>query len=416
MRVGEARATRTLALLILLGIANHSVLSGSRVIVSLDALSMGASPFTVGVLMSLYALLPMLLSVAAGRVSDRIGTRWPMRVGSALIAIGAILPVALPGFPALFAGPRAALAVREREHARPSVGALHDQGRALRVERSAVRRRRLAVCAPEFQELERRALERFRVARRAGPVVPPHGREKGARPAPLSEIKPGVHYVDLSRFDRAAFEKALDTLQGDKGIIFDLRGYPSGDAVQVVKYWLTGEDKAQWMFVPRYDKPYAESKTAWSIGWQMGRNGKLDKANFLGAHGQSAIDAMLTQPVVRWQFTEVAGSQSEGAGVVIEVGELVTGETSLAEVLVGEDEPLAVRRRPEARPVASQRRADRAGQDHGTAALLGLRASEQERPVVFHELLDDARRSFAQVHVPPAKTERLAEPHPRDSE
>jgi len=103
LRLAEDRATRTLLLLILLGIANHSVLGGSRVIVSLDALSMGASPFTVGVLMSLYALLPMLLSVAAGRVSDRIGTRWPMRVGSALIAVGAILPVAFPGFPALFA-------------------------------------------------------------------------------------------------------------------------------------------------------------------------------------------------------------------------------------------------------------------------------------------------------------------------
>jgi MFS family permease len=95
--------TRTLAALILLGIANHTVLTGSRVIVSLDALSMGASPFTVGVLMALYALLPMLLSVSAGRVSDRIGTRWPMRIGSTLIAIGAILPIAFPGFPALFA-------------------------------------------------------------------------------------------------------------------------------------------------------------------------------------------------------------------------------------------------------------------------------------------------------------------------
>ena len=103
MTGGEVRATRTLGVVILLGIANHSVLNGSRVIVSLDALSMGASPFTVGVLMSLYALLPMLLSVAAGRLSDRIGTRWPMRVGSAVIAIGAILPVAFPGFPALFA-------------------------------------------------------------------------------------------------------------------------------------------------------------------------------------------------------------------------------------------------------------------------------------------------------------------------
>jgi uncharacterized protein (TIGR00297 family) len=50
---------------------------------------MGASPFTVGVLMALYALLPMLLAVAAGRLSDRVGTRRPMLIGSALIALGA---------------------------------------------------------------------------------------------------------------------------------------------------------------------------------------------------------------------------------------------------------------------------------------------------------------------------------------
>jgi len=98
---GAGRDSRVLALLILLGIANHSVLSGSRVIVSLDALSMGASPFTVGVLMALYALLPMLLAVAAGRFSDRVGTRRPMLIGTALIALGATLPFAIPGLPSL---------------------------------------------------------------------------------------------------------------------------------------------------------------------------------------------------------------------------------------------------------------------------------------------------------------------------
>ena len=103
MTVAEVRTQRTLFVLIVLAIANHTVLAGSRVVVSLDALSMGASPLTVGMLMALYALLPMLLSVTAGRVSDRIGTRWPMRVGSALIAVGAVLPVLFPGFPALFA-------------------------------------------------------------------------------------------------------------------------------------------------------------------------------------------------------------------------------------------------------------------------------------------------------------------------
>ena len=96
------RDARTLAGLIPLGIANHSILTGSRVVVSLDALSLGASPFTVGVLMSLYALLPMLLAVAAGRMADRFGSRRPMLVGSAVIAVGAVLPFAIPGVPTLY--------------------------------------------------------------------------------------------------------------------------------------------------------------------------------------------------------------------------------------------------------------------------------------------------------------------------
>jgi len=96
--------SRTLSTLIPLGIANHAVLTGSRVIVALDALSMGASPFTVGVLMSLYGLLPMLLAVPAGRLADRIGVRRPMLVGSVLIGVAAVLPVAFPGLASLVAG------------------------------------------------------------------------------------------------------------------------------------------------------------------------------------------------------------------------------------------------------------------------------------------------------------------------
>ncbi len=69
--------------------------------------------------------------------------------------------------------------------------------------------------------------------------------------------------------------------------------------------------------------------------------GKLDKASFLGAYAMDAVMAMLKQPQVRWSFTEVAGSHSEGTGVVIEVGDTVTGETPIAEVSVTDDEPLA---------------------------------------------------------------------------
>jgi MFS family permease len=93
---------RPLYALIALGVANHGAMAGTRLTVSLEALARGASPFVVGVLIALYSLLPMLLAVAAGRMSDRVGVRRPMVAGSAGIAAGAVLPFLFPGLPALF--------------------------------------------------------------------------------------------------------------------------------------------------------------------------------------------------------------------------------------------------------------------------------------------------------------------------
>ncbi|HXL83038.1 MAG TPA: MFS transporter, partial [Casimicrobiaceae bacterium] len=88
--------------LIGLGILNHTVLTGSRVTVSLYALSLGSSTFVVGALMGLYAFLPMLLAVAAGRLTDRVGLRKPMLVGSCGVAIAAALPCFMSGIAPLF--------------------------------------------------------------------------------------------------------------------------------------------------------------------------------------------------------------------------------------------------------------------------------------------------------------------------
>ncbi len=89
--------TRTLYALIALCIANHLVLVGVRVAVTLSALAQGAGAGTVGLLLALFALLPMLVAVTAGRWSDRAGVRAPMQIGSVLLACGAALPCALPG-------------------------------------------------------------------------------------------------------------------------------------------------------------------------------------------------------------------------------------------------------------------------------------------------------------------------------
>jgi MFS family permease len=89
--------------LIALGIANHLVLTGSRVAVSLNALALGSSAGTVGSLMALFALLPMFLAIPAGRLADRVGVRGPMLVGSIGTAAGVLIATLSAGLPALFA-------------------------------------------------------------------------------------------------------------------------------------------------------------------------------------------------------------------------------------------------------------------------------------------------------------------------
>ncbi len=91
-----------LALLVALTVFAHTGFNGSRVAVSLYALSLGQSPLVVGALISLYSLLPMLLSVTAGRLIDRVGSRRPLLWSSATLAIGVGLPAVWPGIASLY--------------------------------------------------------------------------------------------------------------------------------------------------------------------------------------------------------------------------------------------------------------------------------------------------------------------------
>jgi len=80
----------------------HLAFVGGRVTVALAALNAGASAFTVGVLASLFAVVPMLLAVSMGRLVDRIGVRGPMTVGAAGMAAGWALAFFLPQLAILF--------------------------------------------------------------------------------------------------------------------------------------------------------------------------------------------------------------------------------------------------------------------------------------------------------------------------
>jgi predicted MFS family arabinose efflux permease len=73
------------------------------VTVSLAAIALGASPFTVGVLVSLFAVVPMVAAVSMGRLVDRVGVRGPLAAAAAVVAAGLVLAFALPTLPTLFA-------------------------------------------------------------------------------------------------------------------------------------------------------------------------------------------------------------------------------------------------------------------------------------------------------------------------
>ncbi len=91
-----------LARVILPTVLLHVAFSGCRVNLSLTALSLDASPFTVGAIASMLALLPMLFAVSAGRIIDRIGPRKPMLLGAAVELAGLVLGYAMPQIEMLF--------------------------------------------------------------------------------------------------------------------------------------------------------------------------------------------------------------------------------------------------------------------------------------------------------------------------
>ena len=91
-----------LPFVVLLTILIHLAYAGSRVTLPLLALSLDASPATVGVMMSLLAALPLLFSVRAGREVDRIGARKPMLAGAATMLLALLLACAVPRIEVLF--------------------------------------------------------------------------------------------------------------------------------------------------------------------------------------------------------------------------------------------------------------------------------------------------------------------------
>jgi MFS family permease len=82
----------TLARIIAIAVLAHMAFVSARMTGSLYVLANKASTFTVGVMMSLFALVPMLIAVRAGRWLDAVGPRRPTLIGLGMMVGGVSLP------------------------------------------------------------------------------------------------------------------------------------------------------------------------------------------------------------------------------------------------------------------------------------------------------------------------------------
>lgn len=77
-------------------------MKGSRILMTLYAVHMGAGPLEIGILFALYGLFPFLLAVAAGRLADRFDNRLLMYWGLGTYTISLALPYFFPSLLMLY--------------------------------------------------------------------------------------------------------------------------------------------------------------------------------------------------------------------------------------------------------------------------------------------------------------------------
>lgn len=89
------------------------------------------------------------------------------------------------------------------------------------------------------------------------------------RPATVTELEPGILYVDLDRISEADWNAVVPRLEKAKGIIFDMRGYPGQPGIQSLAHLTDNPVRsAKWnvasaLLPDRLNSPYSES------GWDV---------------------------------------------------------------------------------------------------------------------------------------------------
>jgi hypothetical protein len=89
------------------------------------------------------------------------------------------------------------------------------------------------------------------------------------RPEPVTELEPGIFYVDLTRATGSQLDQALARLAGARGVVFDMRGYPTETGAQILPHLIDAPETDRWMHVARITGPFGRAAGWESAGWNL---------------------------------------------------------------------------------------------------------------------------------------------------
>lgn len=139
--------------------------------------------------------------------------------------------------------------------------------------------------------------------------IPP----QGPRPLKVTELEPGIMYVDLTRAVDEDFEAALSRLEAATGIIFDLRGYPRV-SIETLCHLMDAPVTSPQIYVPIVTYPDQQNVAFDRLSWELEPKAPRFQAKIAFLTDGQALSASETylSIVKHYQLAEIVGEPTGG--------------------------------------------------------------------------------------------------------
>ncbi|MEQ7800622.1 S41 family peptidase [Pedobacter sp. ASV1-7] len=130
----------------------------------------------------------------------------------------------------------------------------------------------------------------------------------------IKKLDSGVYFINISTTKMDEIKKILPELVKAKGIVCDLRGYPTNNH-ELINYFLTENDNNKWMFIPKITYPDFEKVSYEGIGWNLKPSTPHISAKIIFLTGGGAISYAESYMsfIKQYKLATIVGQPTAGA-------------------------------------------------------------------------------------------------------